>query len=425
MNNTSSNNPVSDYEKFFMIFPPSEISIERDEIFYREKYNEIMNYLKLVLTDSKDLEIYDFIEPEGSLLINIPQGSDIIEFIQLISSNYYLNLYTLNFPEISKSPKTFKKNFYEILRKITLSKEDDVEKDQSKETNEKKKNQEENTKKIILIEQNRKYFKRINGDDLLHSFIENQIYSKEKLEFIDNDTILIWISHDLEEIRKLSNEVFEIFDLFINIPRLEEGERENILRDFVEKHTQIAFDIKAILEHTKNWEIKDIKQLLKFAVLKQFLNADLNITSNEITDVLLETIDNEEYIPSNQFTTSFSQKDSNGEKIESRVNHNKQDMKEGQQIKKREAVENIVSGIREEKYSDFMKEQLYENAASKNYNELVLIIDKIEKNEPLEENDRKIISNYPFILHESPEKAKINLEKAKKKVDMIKQAFGK
>jgi hypothetical protein len=425
MNNTRPNDQERGFEKFYMIFSPSEISIDRDEIFYREKYNEIMNYLKLVLTDSKDLEIYDFIKPEGSLLINIPQGSDVIEFINLISSNYYLNLYRLNFPEISKSPEIFKENFYEILQEITLSKDDVIEKDQDKEKGEEKKNQEEKTKKIILIEQNRKYFKKINGGDLLHSLIENQIYSKEKLDFIDNDTILIWISHDLEEIRKLSNDVFEIFDLFINIPRLEDGERENILRDFVEKHTQIAFDIKSILEHTKNWEIKDIKQLLKFAVLKQFLNADLNITSNEITDVLLETIDNEDYIPSNQFTTSFSQEDSNGEKIEGRVTHKRQDIEEGQQIKKREAVENIVSEIKEEKYSDFMKEQLYENAASKNYNELVLIIDKLEKNESLEENDRKILSNYPFILHESPEKAKINLEKAKKKVDMIKQAFGK
>ena len=72
-----------------------------------------------------------------------------------------------------------------------------------------------------------------------------------------------------------------------------------------------------------------------------------------------------------------------------------------------------------------MLNQLYENAASKNYTELVLIIDKLAKKEPLEENEMKMIAKYPFILNDSPNRAQINLEKAKKRVDLIKQAFGK
>ena len=72
-----------------------------------------------------------------------------------------------------------------------------------------------------------------------------------------------------------------------------------------------------------------------------------------------------------------------------------------------------------------MLNQLYENAAYKNYNELILIIDKIQKKEPLEENDRRLLANYPFILNDPPNKAQIHLEKAKKRVDSIKQAFGK
>ena len=72
-----------------------------------------------------------------------------------------------------------------------------------------------------------------------------------------------------------------------------------------------------------------------------------------------------------------------------------------------------------------MLNQLYENAASMNYNELLLIIDKLNKKEALEENDRKILANHPFVLNDTPIRAQINLEKAKKRVDLIKQAFGK
>ena len=69
--------------------------------------------------------------------------------------------------------------------------------------------------------------------------------------------------------------------------------------------------------------------------------------------------------------------------------------------------------------------QLYENAASKNYSELLIIIDKLNKKEVLEDNERRLLAKYPFILNDSPNMALINLEKAKKRVDLIKRAFGK
>ena len=93
--------------------------------------------------------------------------------------------------------------------------------------------------------------------------------------------------------------------------------------------------------------------------------------------------------------------------------------------REKEIIENYVNDIRDSRISEFLLSQLYENAAAKNYSELILIIDKINKNETLEDNDRKMLAIYPFILNDSPNKAQINLEKAKKKVDNIRQAFGK
>ena len=75
--------------------------------------------------------------------------------------------------------------------------------------------------------------------------------------------------------------------------------------------------------------------------------------------------------------------------------------------------------------SEFMLNQLYENAASKNYNELLIIIDKLNKKEIIEDNERKLLAKYPFILNDSPNMAQINLEKAKKRIDLIKRGFGK
>ena len=84
-----------------------------------------------------------------------------------------------------------------------------------------------------------------------------------------------------------------------------------------------------------------------------------------------------------------------------------------------------LNQIKQERFSEFMLNQLYENAVSKNYNELLLIIDKINKQELLEENDRKLLAKYAFILNDSPKMAQINLEKAKKRIDNLKRAFGK
>ena len=72
-----------------------------------------------------------------------------------------------------------------------------------------------------------------------------------------------------------------------------------------------------------------------------------------------------------------------------------------------------------------MLSQLYENAASKNYSELLLVIDKLNKKEPIEDNDSKLLAKYAFVLNDTPSRAQINLEKAKKRVDLIKLAFGK
>ena len=398
-------NDVHKYSRYFVSFLPSEINIEKDDIFYRDKYNEIINYIKMILTSSEDLEVYKYIKPKGALLINVARGTDIIDYIKLICSNYYLEVIELNNSEIIKTPDDFFYSFNEILENFEKDKEEDK-------------------KKIILINQKYNFNKIFNDKSLLNNFINNFQYSHKKINFIDSNLILIWLNYDYEELMDDSENLFDIFDLFIKIPLLNKIERDTVLRNFLEKNQNIAFDINTLINYTENWEVKDLNQLLRIGIFKHFLNADLNNVSNEITDILINLIETGEYIPAKTLKKSKKQEiqDIEQESQSNMIKESKVNKIQEGDIKDQNA---IINEIKNQSVSEFMLNQLYENAASKNYNELLLIIDKLNKKEPIEDNDRKLIAKYPFILNDTPNMAQINLEKAKKRVDLMKQAFGK
>jgi hypothetical protein len=415
------NNKI-EFSKYFSRTSPLEINISKEDIFYRDKYNEVLNYLKVILTDTEDLELHNYLRPKGMLLININPGTDIIDFIKLISSNYYLTLFELNSHTISKSPEEFYNNFKEVLFSFLKVEKEQRVKEEGKE--EKSEVEEEIKKRLILINQHKKFKKIFDNRSFFTSFISFFQNNKEIINLIEKDLILLWINYDYQEIIDNSDELFELFDLFIKIPILNEAERESVLRNFSERNPKIVFDINAIVSETENWEVKDLSQLLKTAIFKHFIKSDLNETSNEITEILLKLIRTGEYIPvssqkqkENEVLDEIAEQNTAFTEINSRLNSLKH-----LEIKD---INSYITTIQEERYSEFMLNQLYENAASKNYNELVVIIDKLNKTEPIEENDRKILGKYPFVLNDAPNIAQINLEKAKKRIDLMKQALGK
>ena len=403
-------NSTPEFLKYLKTISPSEIEVNKEEIFYREKYNDIINYFKLMLTNSEDLEVYNYLSPKGSVIINTSLGTDIVDYIKLISSNYYLEFVELNNAELINTPNDFYNNINNILREFYKKKEE---------------NEEDNDKKkLILINQSQDFKNILEGKSLLSNYIRTYQNDKDKIDFLANKTILVWLTYDYQDILDISSDLYNMFDLFINIPILNNNERETILKAFSEKNPKIAFDINAIVSITENWEVKDLKQLLKVAILKHYLNAELNDTSNEITDVIVELIKSGEFISSEAIRSSDVQNHGNS-------NHNIKDKIDSISIKGEieqdeiKDFKSIISDIREQGYSDFMLSQLYENAASKNYSELLLVIDKLSKNEPLEDNDKQLLANYPFILNDAPNRAQINMEKAKKRIDLVKHAFGK
>lgn len=412
-----------EFSRYFTVINPSEININKGDIFYREKYNEIINYIKMLLTNSMDLEVYKYVEPKGALLINISPRTDMIDYIKLICSNYYLEFIELNNSEIIKTPDEFYDNFSKILESFIEFKELGMGKEE-KTDNERSKEDEEKKKRLLLINQNYNLNKIFNNRSLLSKFTNSQLYDYKNINFINSDLIILWLNYDYEEIEEISENLFKNFDLFLKIPILNKIERETVLRDFSENNQSISFDINTVVNYTENWEVADIRQLLKTGIFRHFLNADLNEISNEITDILINMIESGEYIPAKTIKKTLVQDYKNEEQ---NYQHNKKKNLIVNEIRENEIIDKdtLINEIKSQNVSEFMLEQLYENAASKNYNELILIIDKLNKKEPLEENDRKIIAKYPFILNDSPNRAQINLEKAKKRIDLLHQAFGK
>ena len=396
----------------------TEIHINKEDIFYRDKYNEIINYIKVILTDSENLEFTKYLKPKGMLLINIQPGTDILDFLKLISSNYYLDFLQLINPEEIISQEDNFKNFIKIL--------ENIEKYDVAVSNDKEPSKNDVKKKLILIDQPYSY--EVNessqSESLLKKFIKYFKNNPNKANFIEKNLIVMWLHYDYTEISKFSSDLFELFDLFIKIPVLNKFERETILRNFSEKNSKIVFDINAIINSTENWEVNDINRLLKIAIFKHHLNSDLNTVSNEITDTIIDLIETGEFIPSRIINDRLPKVKGKTEDIIQDAIVRSTEVKETD-VKNLREKDMIINGIREMGVSEFMLNQLYENAASKNYNELLIIIDKLNKQEPLEDNERKILARYPFILNDSPNIANLNLEKAKKRVDLLKKAFGK
>jgi len=412
-------NNIPEFSKYFRVILPSAIKKEKEEIFYRDKYNEIINYIKTLLSNHEDLTFKDYIEPKGAILINVNPGTDIIDYIKVISKSYYLNFIELNDYEILKSPEEFFKVFPTIFNGFNNNM-GELNNGESE-----KNNSEKNNEKTILVINQQPLFKTVfEGNNYLESFLNLQQDYNNRFKPIDRNLLLIWINYDLQDITVRSTKLYDIFDLFIKIPLLNKAERETVLRDFLEKNSKIVFDINSIVNYTEKWEVEDLKRLLRVGIFKHYLKLELNDKSNEITDILIDLINSGEYVPNirDQSVGRLSNLEKNKEKT---VSSNIGAPQIHEKIEEFMHVDKVVEEIRESRISDFMLNQLYENAASMNYNEILLIIDKLNKKEVLEDNDRKVLAKFPFILNDAPSMAQINLEKAKKRVDLIKQAFGK
>jgi hypothetical protein len=413
--------------KYFRITASPDINIDKADIFYRKKYNIIINYLKMILTgleDSVSIDYIKYIKPKGCLLVNINPGSDIDFYLKQISKNYQLSLIELNYNEIIKNPKRFIDDFPNVIEEFIRN---EYTKDKKKDTTPKSSIENDN---IAVLKDNYKIF-IINENDFPPNFINDKYmlsrfinYFKNSDFFLKYETILIWVNNFFQEVVENQNKIYKIFDLLIKIPILDKIERKELLKSFSESNPKIVFDINTLVEKTQDWEVDDLYQLLKVAIFKHFLNSELNDSSNEITEILVDLIEEGEFLPSFVITNQLNNRKYTTVNLSQDFSDSVISQKKIS-IKNQEKITNeYINHFQNETISEFMLEQLYEDAASKNYNELIIIIDKLSKKEILEDNDRKLLGKFPFLLNENPKMAQIRLEKAKKRIDQIRKVFG-
>jgi len=406
-------------DKFYKVLHSVDIEVEQGDLYYRRKYNDIMNYFKMVLIHNENSLLSEYskiIIPKGLLLIRINPNSDIHEFLKIISKNYFLDVYEINYEKIFFNYTDFLEIFPEIILDIINLKKDN---NNTKVNNEDSLDKDLNVciNKILLIDENKLKISSNEPTNLLEIFINSKL---NKVNYIEKNSILIWITEKINIISKNSQKIFDLFDLFININPLDRSEREAVLKHYSEMFPRIVFDVETIANYTNLWEVNDFKNLLKLGIFNHYLKSELNQKSNEITEVLIDLIETREFLPSINSNIQNKQ----DQIIEHNFSHisNKGNL-EGIDFRAYEKVKEYRKEIQEESVSEFMRNQLYEHAASKDYKELQIILEKMIKHENLEKNDRYILARYPFVLNENPDKALITLEKAKKKIARINQMY--
>jgi hypothetical protein len=254
----------------------------------------------------------------------------------------------------------------------------------------------------------------------------------ESLNFIENGIILIGINHNEEKLRQSS---LKYFDFYLKIPRLSENQRKLFLEKLQEKITENwNMDVNRIASLTEGWEVEDLRNLINIAIIRNA--SKLENSSENLTELIEYIIENGEFLPAHLITSTLVRRASNLNNISKiPVQFQNQDQQIVQRVSTREITDKVaqsegilqkeIEKIKSQRISDFMVKQLYEEAASEKYTELIILLDKIKKEEPLEDYDKKLLAEYSFILNDPPNIALISLEKAKKRIDNIKKAFGK
>jgi len=223
-------NDNPDFLGFFQIIKPSEININKEDIFYRDKYNDIINYLKVILTNHHDNLLNGYLTPKGAVLINVNPGTDILDYIKLISKNYYLNLIEFNDIEIVNAPNKFLKSFISIFNGFGKKLENEDETGANDRDPDKIEE-----KRLLLINQHPILKQKFDDKNLLEVFLNAWQDKGFDFNFIESNIILVWLNYDIQEVNNISNKLYDIFDLFIKVPLLNKIERDCFKRFFRNK----------------------------------------------------------------------------------------------------------------------------------------------------------------------------------------------
>ncbi|MHA1717877.1 MAG: hypothetical protein ACTSXP_19725 [Promethearchaeota archaeon] len=242
-------------------------------------------------------------------------------------------------------------------------------------------------------------------------FIKNKDLSREKF-------ITIGL---VDDVSILNSSFLSSMDFILDFQVPTKDERVLFLKMMLEDHEDLKYVI--IANEMKGWTWGDLELFMKRLMLERQLNPDVPISTRFILDIIQGTNNVEKFIP-------FWKELGDHKVSDYRFIFNKDSGTVGEQspgIKKGDDKSSPAAGVGKgskpiHDSRDPFIEQLWQDAASRHYKDLLLALDRLEKGTILPE-DRVLFSLYPFILQDEPFDAKRKLEYAKKRIEMVTKIF--
>lgn len=231
----------------------------------------------------------------------------------------------------------------------------------------------------------------------LRFFLRNKRLFKEKI-------ITVFFSN---EPWKLSRDIYNSIDFILDIDVPDDHDKELFLKYLFNDPTLV---MRVIAREMNGWSWNDIELFYKKAMMEKEVQGLKSITVKFLLDIINGENDQEIFIPP-------SKKYQEGNLAPTRAPREANPVNEPSTPPMESSREVGCSII-----NDPFREQLWQVAASRDYELLLQVLDRIERGILMDE-DRKTISKYPFLLIEEPIEAKKKLDSAKAKVEMLKKKF--
>ncbi|MFX0099941.1 MAG: hypothetical protein ACFFCS_10180 [Candidatus Hodarchaeota archaeon] len=236
------------------------------------------------------------------------------------------------------------------------------------------------------------------------SFLKTKEITKERniaLAFIDS-------------LEGMVPSLMSLFDYHVDLALPTREDRDFFLKYLFINEVDVNFSI--ISKEMENWTWNDIENFAKHVIFEQTTNSIEKISTKFLLDLLFGENNFEKFIPPSK---KMKGKAVEQELIEAAISKTIDAYSSGAGGK---IASRQPTGEQGTTLDDPFKKQLWQVAASKDYDAILKALDNLEKG-IIEEEGRVLFSRYPFIIMEEPFDAKKKLDSSKKKLELINKNF--
>ena len=347
---------------------------------YFPVYQDIFNTLQYLfgsfsplpsesLSENIPLSMYNL---QGRILVETQPGHDIKKFLQIYAASSGVGYFLLDVAQLSKEiPGKLAEMFIQFFQ------------DQS------------NDIPFILY---------IPFDQFLHNITHESYAIYHLIKELTNyagktqkNIILFSIHPNLT----IPESLLDFFDLKFSLKLLDFSARKQFLVTLLEKFTPKALDIDFdhLALQMEGWNFMDLRRFVKNATLLFLSERHVHLKPKILETSYLTKLLEKGIIKKSKPISSNSQNQVSSNSISAQPNIRHEN--------------NILS------YDRKFSQQLYQDAASHEYEKLVIILDKLHKGIILQKFERELLGDYAFLLKTDPQQALHKLNKAKIRIEKI------